>query len=70
MLAFGCDLLGVAPPPLVSFEEASKNMTTMGRSFWKENRRVRNHRIKRELGVSLAYPTYREGLRALVADLR
>ena len=68
--AFACDLLGVEPPPLVSFKEASKNMTTMGLSFWKDNRRVRNDRIKRELGVSLVYPTYREGLRALAADLR
>ena len=68
--AFGCELLEVEPPPLVSFEEASKNMTTMGLSFWKDNRRVRNDRIKRELGVSLSYPTYREGLRALAADLR
>ena len=68
--AFGCSLLGVEPPPLVPYGEASKNMTPMGLSFWKDNRRVRNDRIKRELGVSLAYPTYREGLRALAADLR
>ena len=37
----------------------------MGRTFWEDNRRVRNDRIKDELGVRLAYPTYREGLRAI-----
>jgi hypothetical protein len=36
----------------------------MARSFYAENRRVRNDRIKRELGVVLKYPTYREGLAA------
>jgi hypothetical protein len=29
---------------------------------------VRNRRIRRELGVRLAYPTYREGLAALLAS--
>ena len=37
----------------------------MGRTFWEDNRRVRNDRIKDELGVRLAYPTYREGLGAI-----
>jgi hypothetical protein len=40
-------------------------MSPMGLSFWQECRRVRNGKLKRELGVSLLYPTYREGLRAL-----
>ena len=40
-------------------------MTAMARSFYGENRRVRNDRLKRELGVVLRYPTYREGLRAI-----
>jgi hypothetical protein len=39
----------------------------MALSFWQECRRVRNDGLKRELGVSLLYPTYREGLRALFA---
>ncbi len=38
----------------------------MARTFYKDNRRVRNERIKRELGVTLAYPSYREGLAALL----
>ena len=63
--AYGCGLLGVEPPNLIPFAEAAKSMTPMGLSFWKDNRRVRNDRIKRELGVTLTYPSYREGLKAL-----
>ena len=44
-------------------------MSLMQRSFWADNKRVDNSRIKNELGVELAWPTYREGLRALVQDL-
>ena len=40
-------------------------MSPMALSFWQECRRVRNDKLKRQLGVSLRYPTYREGLRAL-----
>jgi hypothetical protein len=36
-------------------------------SFWRDCRRVRNDKLKRALGVRLRYPTYREGLRALLA---
>ena len=60
-------LIGVEPPPEVPFEEA--DLTPMARSFYGDSRRVSNARIKSELGVSLAYPNYREGLKAL-ADLR
>ncbi len=42
-------------------------MTPMARSFYGERKRVRNDRIKRELKVTLAFPTYREGLTALMA---
>jgi nucleoside-diphosphate-sugar epimerase len=64
-IAFAADLLGVAPPPEVAFEEARKAMTPFALSFYGESKRVRNERIKTVLGVSLRYPTYREGLRAL-----
>jgi hypothetical protein len=37
----------------------------MAQSFYAENKRIKNDRIKRELGITLAYPTYREGLKAL-----
>ena len=65
VIAFACDLLGVPPPPLVPYDEAAQRMSAMAQSFYAENRRVRNDRIKRELGVVLAYPSYREGLRAI-----
>ena len=43
-------------------------MSAMARSFYAENRRVRNERLKRDLGVTLLYPTYREGLRAIAGS--
>jgi nucleoside-diphosphate-sugar epimerase len=66
VIAFACELLGVAPPPEVPYEEAE--LSPMARSFYADNRRISNARIKRELGVSLRYPSYREGLRAILAD--
>jgi len=52
-------------PPLIPWDQAAPAMSAMARSFYAENRRVRNDRIKQELGVALRYPTYREGLRAI-----
>ena len=68
VMAFASELLGATAPPLVPWAEAAPSMSAMARSFYAENRRVRNERMKRELGVTLLYPTYREGLRA-IADL-
>jgi nucleoside-diphosphate-sugar epimerase len=68
--AYACALAGVTPPPVVSFEDAQKTMTPMALSFWRDNRRVDNGLIKRELGVTLAYPTYKEGLAAVFALAR
>ena len=42
-------------------------MTPMGLSFWTDNRRVENTRIRKELGVKLKYPDYRSGLQAIFA---
>jgi nucleoside-diphosphate-sugar epimerase len=64
--AYAAELLGQEPPPLVPFEEAE--LSPMARSFYADNRRVSNRRIHEELGVELAYPTYREGLRALADE--
>ncbi|MGA8610542.1 MAG: SDR family oxidoreductase [Xanthobacteraceae bacterium] len=66
-LAFAAQLLGATPPPEITYEEAAPSMSPMAKSFWQECRRVKNDKLKRELGVSLLYPTYREGLRALFA---
>jgi nucleoside-diphosphate-sugar epimerase len=68
VIAYAAELLGLEPPPLVPWDKAE--LSPMARSFYAENKRVRNERIKRELGVTLAYPTYREGLRALAAAFR
>ena len=65
VMLFGAELLGIAPPPPLEFSSA--DLSPMARSFYGENKRVRNTRLKQTLGVSLAYPTYREGLRALAA---
>ncbi|MBK1697294.1 SDR family oxidoreductase [Rhodovibrio salinarum] len=61
---FACELLGVEPPPLVSWEEA--DMSAMARTFWQDNKRVDNSKVHRDLGVQFRYPTYREGLQAVL----
>ncbi len=58
-------LLGLAPPPLQTLEQAQ--LSPMARAFYAENRRVANGKARRLLGWTPAYPTYREGLRALNA---
>lgn len=65
VIAYACELLGLPVPPAVPFDEAKKEMTEMALSFWRDNRRVCNRRIKEELGLRLSYPTYREGLAAI-----
>jgi len=66
VLAYAADLIGVPKQPLVPYEEAE--LSPMARSFYEGNKRVHNAKIKRELGILLRYPTYREGLRALAKD--
>ncbi|WP_223427844.1 SDR family oxidoreductase [Tateyamaria pelophila] len=65
VIAHAAELLGLPVPPAIPFETAE--MTPMARSFYAESKRVRNDRIKTELGVKLQYPSYREGLAALLA---
>jgi nucleoside-diphosphate-sugar epimerase len=64
-IAYAAGLLGIEPPPEIAFAEARKAMSPFAISFYGESKRVRNARIKSVLGVTLRYPTYREGLRAL-----
>lgn len=66
VIAEAARLLGVEPPPEVALEDA--DLSPMARSFYAETRRVWNGRIKGRLGVSLRHPTYREGLRSILAD--
>ncbi len=65
VVAEACRLLGQPIPPLVPFDEAE--LSPMARSFYAENKRVRNDRMKRELGAELSFPSYRDGLRAQLA---
>jgi nucleoside-diphosphate-sugar epimerase len=62
--AYACELLGLPVEPLTPIEQS--DLTPMARSFYEESKRVRNDRMKKELGVDLAYPNYREGLRAIL----
>lgn len=65
VVAYACALLKVAAPPEVPIEQA--DLSPMARSFYDDNKRVGNARIKRELGVTLRYPSYRDGLPAILA---
>lgn len=64
VIAFACTLLGEEPPPLIPFDDAE--LSPMARSFYRDNKRVSNRRIKEELGVTLAWPDYRDALRAML----
>ena len=64
VIGYAAELQGLPLPPAVPYEEA--DLTPMARSFYNENKRVRNNRIKDELGVRLLYPNYRVGLEALM----
>lgn len=61
-------MLGMPEPPAVPFEEVAPTMTPMALGFYSESKKVRNDRIKDELGVKLLYPDYPEGLAALLAS--
>jgi dTDP-4-dehydrorhamnose reductase len=63
VVTFAARLMGKEPPPEQDFESAE--LTPMGRSFYNENKRASNRKLKEELGVELAFPTYREGMNAL-----
>jgi coenzyme F420-reducing hydrogenase delta subunit len=60
-------VLGLTPPPLIPYNEA--DMAPITRSFYADNKRVANNRIKKELGVTLKYPDFRKGIDAcLIAE--
>ncbi len=65
VIAFAAGLLGVPVPPEIPLEEAG--LSPLAASFYAESKRVSNRRIREELGVALAHPTYREGLAAILA---
>ncbi|SEK23731.1 Nucleoside-diphosphate-sugar epimerase [Roseivivax marinus] len=64
VIAYAAELLGVPVPPEVPFHKA--DLSPMARSFYSDNKRVSNDRIKTELGIELIHPNYRSGLAALL----
>ncbi len=66
VIGYAAELLGLPVPDAVAFADA--DLTPMARSFYAESKKVRNDRIKDELGVTLLFPDYRSGLRALLAQ--
>lgn len=66
VIAYAAGLLGREPPPEIPFAAAAASMSEMARSFYRDNKRVSNLRLKDELGVKLKYPDYRAGLQAIL----
>jgi nucleoside-diphosphate-sugar epimerase len=66
VIAYAAKLLGKPIPPALAFEEAV--LSPMARSFYSENKRVANQRMK-TLSITLLYPTYKEGLETLLTEL-
>jgi hypothetical protein len=67
VIAYACALLEVDPPALVPFDQA--DLSPMARSFYDDNKRVSNRRLKQALGVRLLYPGYKDGLKALLRQI-
>lgn len=64
IIACAAEMLDMPPPPEMAFDQA--DLGPMARSFYADSKRVRNDRIKRDLGVVLKYPDYRSALRAIL----
>jgi nucleoside-diphosphate-sugar epimerase len=68
VIAHAARMLGLNEPPAVPFAEVAPTMTPMALGFYSESKKVRNIRVKDELGVKLLYPDYPQGLAALLAE--
>ena len=68
VIAEAAQLLGLPAPPEIPFAEAWDSMSPMARSFWAEDRKVSSRRTQEMLGYRWRHPTYREGLRAILAE--
>ena len=66
VVVYAAELLHMPPPPEIAFADAQ--LSPMAASFYADNKRIRNARLRQELGVALKFPTYREGLRAILAE--
>jgi nucleoside-diphosphate-sugar epimerase len=68
VIAYAAHLLQVPPPPEIPFKDAK--LSLMAKSFYVENKRISNARLRADLAVTLEFPSYREGLRAILAGER
>jgi len=68
VVTHAADIIGLRPPSAIAFHNAK--LSPMARSFYADSKRVSNALIKKELGVTLRYPSYREGLAQLAKDLK
>jgi len=66
VILYACTLLGVEPPPEIGWDEAQATLSPMALGFYADNKRVSNRRMHEALGVELAFPSYRDGLEAIV----
>ena len=64
VVGYAAELIGIDPPPLIDFENA--DLSPMAKSFYAANRKVKNDKIKTQLGVDLLYPDYKTGLKSCV----
>ena len=62
VITYACQLLNRKPPPIIPYEQA--DLAPITRSFYEDNKRISNEKIKNDLGINLIYPTYKEGLKA------
>jgi nucleoside-diphosphate-sugar epimerase len=70
VIEYAAQKMSVPLPAAIPFETATLSpmaLSPMARSFYAENKRVSNALMKQALGVTLSYPSYREGLDALYA---
>ncbi|MBK6895965.1 MAG: SDR family oxidoreductase [Alphaproteobacteria bacterium] len=65
VIDYACKLLKLPSPPLIPFDKV--DLAPITRSFYADNKRVSNEKIKKALGVELKYKSYREGLEACLA---
>lgn len=66
VVTYGAKLLGINPPDVIDINEA--DLSPMAKSFYSNNRRVSNNKIKEALGVKLLYPDYKSGLEAILKE--
>jgi nucleoside-diphosphate-sugar epimerase len=69
-MKYALERLGKPVPPSVPYEQVEDKLKRGMKSFYEESRQVSNAKIKSELGVTLKYPTYREGYDAIISTLK